>query len=106
LLLKRLTPSLKPKDFLFGGKIMSLANLCGHVAVVTGGNGGIGRSIALGLAQTGAAIAVLARNEEKNQRVLGELKALGRPALALRVDVTVRGQLRPALEQVEQTLGR
>ena len=52
--LKRLTPSLKPKDFLFGGKIMSLANLfdlSGHVAVVTGGNGGIGRSIALGLAQ-------------------------------------------------------
>ena len=87
---------------------MSLANLfdlSGHVAVVTGGNGGIGRSIALGLAQAGAAIAVLARNEEKNQRVLGELKALGRPALAVRVDVTVRGQLRPALEQVEQTLG-
>jgi NAD(P)-dependent dehydrogenase (short-subunit alcohol dehydrogenase family) len=59
---------------------MSLANLfdlSGHVAVVTGGNGGIGRSIALGLAQAGAAIAVLARNEEKNQRVLGELKALG-----------------------------
>jgi NAD(P)-dependent dehydrogenase (short-subunit alcohol dehydrogenase family) len=94
--LKRLTPSQKPKDFLLGGKIMSLANLfdlSGHVAVVTGGNGGIGRSIALGLAQAGAAIAVLARNEEKNQRVLGELKALGRPALAVRVDVTVRGAI-------------
>jgi 2-dehydro-3-deoxy-D-gluconate 5-dehydrogenase len=80
---------------------MSLANLfdlSGHVAVVTGGNGGIGRSIALGLAQVGAAIAVLARNEEKNQRALGELKALGGLALTLRVDVTVRGQLQPALE--------
>jgi 2-dehydro-3-deoxy-D-gluconate 5-dehydrogenase len=87
---------------------MSLANLfdlSGHVAVVTGGNGGIGRSIALGLAQAGAAIAVLARNEEKNQRVLGELKALGGPALSLSVDVTVRRQLQPALEQVHQTLG-
>jgi NAD(P)-dependent dehydrogenase (short-subunit alcohol dehydrogenase family) len=40
-----------------------------------------------------------------NQRVLDELKALGGPALALKVDVTVRGQLQPALEQVEQTLG-
>jgi 2-deoxy-D-gluconate 3-dehydrogenase len=92
----------------YGGKIMSSANLfdlSGHVAVVTGGNGGIGRSIALGLAQAGAAIAVLARNEEKNQRVLGEPKALGGPALAHRVDVAVRGQLQPALEQVEQTLG-
>jgi 2-deoxy-D-gluconate 3-dehydrogenase len=87
---------------------MSLGNLfdlSGHVAVITGGNGGIGRSIALGFAQAGAAIAVLARNEEKNQHALGELKALGGPALALRVDVTARGQLQPALEQVEQTLG-
>jgi 2-dehydro-3-deoxy-D-gluconate 5-dehydrogenase len=51
----------------------------GRVAAVTGGNGGIGRSIALGLAQAGAAVAILARNEEKNQRVLGELQALGVP---------------------------
>ena len=48
-----------------------LFDLSGHVAVVTGGNGGIGRGIALGLAQAGAAVAVLARKEEKNQRVLG-----------------------------------
>ena len=71
---------------------MSLANLfelSGHVAVVTGGNGGIGRSIALGLAHAGAAVAVLARNEEKNQRVLGELKALGPPACG-GIDESVR----------------
>jgi NAD(P)-dependent dehydrogenase (short-subunit alcohol dehydrogenase family) len=82
--------------------LTNLFDLSGNVAVV---NGGIGRSIALGLAQAGAAIAVLARNEEKNQGVLRELKALGVPALAVRVDVTVRDQLQPALEQVEQTLG-
>jgi 2-deoxy-D-gluconate 3-dehydrogenase len=68
-------------------------DLSGRVAVVTGGNGGIGRAIALGLARAGAAIAVLARNEEKNQRVTGELQALGVRALAVRVDVTERGQL-------------
>src|SRR3954453_3526968 len=82
-----------------------LFDLSGRVAVVTGGNGGIGRAIALGLAQAGAAVAVLARNEEKNQRVMVELQALGIPALAVRVDVAVRGQLQPALEKVEQTLG-
>jgi 2-deoxy-D-gluconate 3-dehydrogenase len=89
---------------------MSLPNLfdlSGHVAVVTGGNGGMGRSMALGLAQAGAAVAVLARNEEKNQRVLGELKTLGNPASALRVDVMslYGGNYQPALEQVERTLG-
>jgi 2-dehydro-3-deoxy-D-gluconate 5-dehydrogenase len=82
-----------------------LFDLSGRVALVTGGNGGIGRSIGMGLAQAGAAVAVLARNEEKNQRVLGELQALGVRALAVRVDVTERGQLQPALEKVEEALG-
>jgi 2-dehydro-3-deoxy-D-gluconate 5-dehydrogenase len=79
--------------------------LSGRVAVVTGGNGGIGRGIALGLAQAGAAVAVLARNEEKNQRVTSELQALGVAALAVRVDVSVRGELQPAVEKVEEKLG-
>ena len=82
-----------------------LFDLSGRVAVVTGGNGGIGRSIALGLAQAGSAVAVLARNEEKNQRVMDKLQALEVPALAVGIDLTVRGQLQPALEKVEQTLG-
>jgi NAD(P)-dependent dehydrogenase (short-subunit alcohol dehydrogenase family) len=80
-------------------------DLSGRVAVVTGGNGGIGRGIALGLAQAGAAVAVLARNEEKNQRVMDELQALGVAALAVRVDVAARGELQPALEKVEEALG-
>src|ERR1700750_1587908 len=82
-----------------------LFDLSGRVALVTGGNGGIGRSIAMGLAQAGAAVAVLARNEEKNQRVMGELQAMGVRALAVRVYVTERLQLQPALEKVEEALG-
>ena len=83
----------------------NLFDLTGRVAVVTGGNGGIGRSIALGLAQAGAAVAVLARNEEKNQHVISEIQALGVAALAVKVDVSVREELRPALAKVEQALG-
>ena len=55
------------------------------MAVVTGGNGGIGRGIALGLAEAGAAVAIFGRNHEKNQRVLSELKAIGVPSMAVRV---------------------
>jgi 2-dehydro-3-deoxy-D-gluconate 5-dehydrogenase len=86
-------------------KTPALFDLTGRVAVVTGGNGGIGRGIALGLAGAGAAVAVLGRKEEKNQRVLAELKAIGVPALALQVDVTNRTSLEPALAQVESELG-
>ena len=80
-------------------------DLTGQVAVVTGGNGGIGRGIALGLAEAGAAVAVFGRNEEKNQRVLSELKAIGVSSIALRVDVTERAALEPALNKVESELG-
>jgi 2-deoxy-D-gluconate 3-dehydrogenase len=86
-------------------KMPALFDLTGRVAVVTGGNGGIGRSIALGLAGAGAAVAVLGRNDEKNQRVLSELKAIGLPSLAMRLDVTNRAALEPALQKVESELG-
>ena len=83
----------------------NLFDLSGRVAVVTGGNGGIGRGIALGLAQAGSAVAVVARNEEKNQRVVGELEALGVPALAVKADLAYREQLPIALQEVETKLG-
>ncbi len=82
-----------------------LFDLTGRVAVVTGGNGGIGRGIALGFAEAGAAVAILGRNEEKNRRVLAELQKTGVPSLALRVDVTERASLEPALKKVESELG-
>src|ERR1041385_5240846 len=86
-------------------KTRSLFDLTGRVAVVTGGNGGIGRGIALGLAEAGAAIAVWGRNEGKNQGVLSELKAIGVRSMALVVDVTDRAGLEPAINKVESELG-
>jgi 2-deoxy-D-gluconate 3-dehydrogenase len=80
-------------------------DLSGRVAVVTGGNGGIGRGIALGLAAAGAAVAILARNEGKNRAVLEELRARGVGAIARTLDVTQRAALAPAIAEVERALG-
>ncbi len=80
-------------------------DLSGEVAVVTGGNGGIGRGIALGLAEAGAAVAILARDEGKNRTVLAELERARVPAIAVQLDVTRREALRPAMEEVERKLG-
>ena len=84
---------------------MKLFDLSGRVAVVTGGNGGIGRSLALGCASAGASVAIVGRNEEKNQNVLGELQEIGNPAMALRIDLSQRDQLEPALDEIERQLG-
>jgi len=80
-------------------------DLQGKVAAVTGGNGGIGRGIALGLAQAGASIAILARNEEKSRAVVQEINQHNVPVIAVPLDVTKRATLRPAMDEVEANLG-
>jgi 2-dehydro-3-deoxy-D-gluconate 5-dehydrogenase len=82
-----------------------LFDLSGRVAVVTGGNRGLGKAIALALADAGAAVAIMARDEAKNAEALAELKAAGATALALRVDLMKRAELKPAMNEVERVLG-
>ncbi len=65
-----------------------LFDLSGRVAVVTGGNGGIGLGMARGLAQAGAAVMVAGRNEDKNAAAVAELAGLGAEADAVVLEVT------------------
>lgn len=62
-------------------------DLKGHVALVTGGNGGIGLAFAKGLVKAGARVAIWGRNAEKNAAALAELRAQGGDVEAFECDV-------------------
>jgi 2-deoxy-D-gluconate 3-dehydrogenase len=81
-------------------------DLKGRVAVVTGGNGGIGLGMARGLARAGAAVVVAARNPGKSQRAADELEALGADAMALEVDVAEEASVRAMVRAVIDRFNR
>jgi 2-deoxy-D-gluconate 3-dehydrogenase len=84
---------------------LAMFDLTGRVAAVTGGNGGIGKGIALALAEAGAAVAILARKEEKNQAALAELHSRKADAIAIRLDVNQRAALQAAFDEIAGKLG-
>ena len=65
----------------------NIFDLTGKVAIVTGGNGGIGLGIAKGLARAGASIVVAARNHQKTENAVKEVHSLGAKVLGLTTDV-------------------
>ena len=66
---------------------MNRFDLTGRVAVVTGGNGGIGLGMAGGLAEAGAAVVVAGRNAEKNAAAVRALADKGAKATAIAVEL-------------------
>ena len=80
-----------------------LFDLSGRAAVVTGGNGGIGFAIACGLAEAGASVAVVGRDDAKNRKAEARLRETGANAFAIRADVTTQAG---CAAFVEATLGR
>ena len=81
-------------------------DLNGRVAIVTGGNGGIGLGMAKGLAKAGARVVVAARNQAKSSTAVRELKSLGSDAFALAVDVTDAAAVQSMVDAAAQRCGR
>jgi 2-deoxy-D-gluconate 3-dehydrogenase len=81
-------------------------DLSGKVAIVTGGNGGIGLGMAQGLAEAGAAIAIVGRNETKSMAAVAELKQRGAKAIAVTADVTDKSAVADMVERTLRELGR
>jgi len=84
---------------------MDLFDLHGKVAVVTGGNGGIGLGIARGLAQAGAGVAIAGRNEDKTARAVAEITARGVRSIGLSVDVVEESQVQQMVQDTVAALG-
>jgi 2-dehydro-3-deoxy-D-gluconate 5-dehydrogenase len=82
---------------------MTLFDLEGRVAVVTGGNGGIGLGMARGLALAGASVVVAARNSEKAETAI---EALGGKGVFVALDVANEGSCRALIEQTAERFGR
>lgn len=85
--------------------MLEMFDLSGRVAVVTGGNGGIGLGYARGLAKAGASVAVWGRNEQKNAAAVAELEALGAQAIGVGCDVAAEADVDRAMDRTLERFG-
>ena len=84
----------------------NLFDLSGRVAIVTGGNGGIGLGMAAGLAAAGAIVVIAARDGSKNANAVEKLRALSAKSDALLLDVTDEAACKALIQQVGAQHGR
>ncbi|HEY1170262.1 MAG TPA: 3-oxoacyl-[acyl-carrier-protein] reductase [Verrucomicrobiae bacterium] len=83
-----------------------MSQLTNHVAVVTGAGRGIGRAIALKFAAEGADVVCVSRTQENSEKVAAEVRALGRKAWAMALDVSDSAAVGTAAEQILKDAGK
>jgi 2-deoxy-D-gluconate 3-dehydrogenase len=81
-------------------------DLTGKVAIVTGGNGGIGFGIARGLAQAGASLVIAARDAAKSAQAVSALRELGGTAISLPTDVQDEASVQAMVQATGEAFGR
>ena len=86
--------------------MLSALDLTGRVAVVVGGTSGLGRAIALGLAEAGADVVASGRREALVQEACDQIKHIGRRSLPLTVDVLRRDSVDSLRDGVLESFGR
>ena len=85
---------------------LELFNLTGRVAVVMGGTSGIGRTLALGLAEAGADVVAMGRRAEKVEEVAAAIERAGRRTLRQTVNAAERASIDALRDTVLENLGR
>lgn len=80
-------------------------DLNGKVAVVTGASSGLGRSVAIAYAKSGADVVLLARRKERLEEVAKEIKTLGKEALAIEMDVTDEESVKNGIAEAVKHFG-
>jgi 2-deoxy-D-gluconate 3-dehydrogenase len=83
-----------------------LFDLTGKVAIVTGGNGGIGLGMARGLAGAGCAVAIVGRNQTKSDAATAELRQSGAKAISVSADVTDEAAVTAMASRAQREFGR
>jgi NAD(P)-dependent dehydrogenase (short-subunit alcohol dehydrogenase family) len=86
--------------------VLPMFDLSGRVAVVTGTAQGLGRAMALALAEAGADLALLDLNADGNEATAAAVRAFGRRALAIAGDVTALAHIDAVFERVDREFGR
>ena len=83
-----------------------MSQFAGKVALITGGNAGIGRATAIEFAKQGAKVVVSGRREKEGHEVIAEIKALGGEAIFVKTDVSKASDVKAMIEQTLATFGR
>lgn len=81
-------------------------SLEGKHALIFGGTSGLGKAIAVGLAEAGADVVPVSRRAEEVRKTAEEIRAVGKRTLELTADVTVRDQVQAAIDKMGQEMGR
>src|SRR5919199_5708851 len=84
----------------------NLFDLTDRKAIVTGGGRGLGRAIAIGLAQFGADVAIVSRTRSELEETASEIEKTGRRSLVLPGDVSRKADVEAAVQQVVNEWGR